>query len=227
MTYEVDDQLGHNEETSQVGNRSNTVNDNTSMGSRNRTEEPDKELNIGSVPNMMYNEMKVKDKQIRDLESGKSVESRNQGAWSDSISDLTEESHYMRTQLIHNSDSQDMQLNQKNSEPNKNMSETSTSRKEVKVNFQNGEGHISRKASKISSTIKGDSHQGEKHTSIYINTTSSQKMEVSNKSGNTTNETITSEEDDETSCQVGNLVNTVSALTEGSHLMGIRITHGR
>ena len=42
MTYEVDDQFNQNEETSQVGNRPNTVTDNTSMGSRNRTEEPDK-----------------------------------------------------------------------------------------------------------------------------------------------------------------------------------------
>ena len=113
---------------------------------------------------MMYNEMKVKDKQIRDLESGKSIESSNRGAWSDSISDLTEESHYMRTQLIHNSDSQDMQLNQKNGEPNKNMSETSTSRKEVEVNCQNGEGHKSRKISEMNSTLREDSHQGEKHT---------------------------------------------------------------
>ena len=78
--------------------------------------------------------MKVKDKQIRDFKSDKNVESSNQGVWSDVISDLTEESYHMRTQLIHNSDSQDMQLNQKNGEPNKNMSETSTFRKEVEVN---------------------------------------------------------------------------------------------
>ena len=89
MTYGVDDQVNQNEETSQVGNQSSTVADNTSMGSRNRTEEPDKELIIGSVPNMMYNEMKVKDKQIRDFKSDKNVESSNQGVWSDVISDLT------------------------------------------------------------------------------------------------------------------------------------------
>ena len=106
----------------------------------------------------------------------------------DVISDLTEESDHMRTQLIHNSDSQ---LNQKNGEPNKNMSKTSTSRKEVEVNCQNGEGHKSRKVSEMNSTLREDSLQGEKHTSI--NTTSSQKMEVSNKSGNITNETIISE----------------------------------
>ena len=53
MTNEVNDQFNQNEETNQVGNRSNTVTDNTSMGSRNRTEEPDKELNLKSVPKMM------------------------------------------------------------------------------------------------------------------------------------------------------------------------------
>ena len=117
----------------------------------------------------MYNKMKTKDKQIRDFKSAKNVESSNQGVWSDLISDLTEESHHMRTQIIHNSDSQDMQLNQKNGEPNKNMSKTSTSRKEVEVNCQNGEGHKSRKVSEMNSTLREDSHQGEKHTSIYIN----------------------------------------------------------
>ena len=107
------------------------------------------------------------------------------------------------------------------------MSETSTSRKEVEINSQDGEGHKSRKISEMNSTLREDSLQGEKHTSIYVNTTSSQKMEVSNKSGNTTNETIISEEDNENSCQAGNLVSTVSARTEGSHLMRMRITHGR
>ena len=161
---------------------------------------------------MMYNEMKTKDKQIRDVRSDKRVENSNQDVWSDLISDLTEESQHMRTQLIHNSDSQDMQLNQKNGEPNKNMSETSTSRKEVEVNCQIGEGHISRKVSEMNSTLREDSLQGEKHTSI--NTTSSQKMEVSNMSGNITNDTIISEEENENSYQVGNLVNTVSARTK-------------
>ena len=118
-----------------------------------------------------------------------------------------------------------MQLNQKNGEPNKNMSETSTSRKEVEVNCQIGEGHIYRKVSEMNSTLREDSLQGEKHTSI--NTTSCQKMEVTNKSGSITNETLISEEDNENSCQVGNLVNTVSAHTEGSHLMRMRITQGR
>ena len=102
------------------------------------------------------------------------------------------------------------------------MSEVSTSRKEVEVNCQNGEGHKSRKVSEMNSTLREDSHQGEKHTSININTNSSQKKEVSNEPGNTTNKTIITEVDNESSYQVGNIVNTVSALTEGSHHMRMR-----
>ena len=108
-TFRVYDSSSRKEQTNQMEVQSRTGTINPGICPEDKTSKPSVNPIIGDVPNMTCNEMKTESNPNKSFTSAKDVDSSNQGErFSDIKSDLTEESHHVRTQTIYSSHNQNI-----------------------------------------------------------------------------------------------------------------------